>query len=194
MDKALSFTATLWAGGHPLNFLAALGEGAVSVTRPGDPSRIIDGTRTLGVLDGTVEDWAHASDLGLVNFTKGAEQTPVLLYFRHDAGGYRIYVRDGQYLGHGVFCSKLGAVQAQPVEATDPARWHLRHPASGAAFDPLRHERDRFEIQLTDAEGTPVGMEAIYPVGGYLARYRGIRPYTVVLKLEARQVDWLGTD
>lgn len=195
MDKERSFTATLWANGHPLNFLAALSGGPVWITGPlSDDVQLRDGSRALGMLDGSDEDWQHGQELGLVDFHRTVDAVPVLLYFRHSPVGYRLYVRSGNHQGEGIFCSPQGLLEAQPIGSADPACWSIQEAATGTALDARQVGDGPLDIQLASADGKPVVMQGIYPVGGYLACQASAAVSTLSLQIEARHVDWMSAD
>jgi hypothetical protein len=195
MDKELSFTATILACGQPINCLGEMSEGPVILDTPNIiPAHALEGAQTLGVLDGSDEDWAHAEEMGLITFRKAAVPESMLLYFRHSAEGYRLYVRRGACLGYGVFKNANGLIEALPMGSLDPTAWRIIDAQSNELLDLSQLDQDQLDIQLVSSDGQPVELHTLYPVGGFLACHESALPCSLTLQIENRQVDWLGRD
>ncbi|WP_286911967.1 MULTISPECIES: hypothetical protein [unclassified Pseudomonas] len=194
-DIDRSFIATLQHDGSPINVFDTMTTGPVILASPYQaPAFTLDGTRTLGLLNGNEDDWQHGREMGLVSFDKGPAPDPLMLYFRYSHAGYRLYVRSGRHLGEGVFCSAYGVVNSQPIEALDPASWHVTLGQNGEPFDLTETEGDSHDIQLTNLHGHPLQVHGLYPVGGYLTCYPAARKSTLRLIILARNIDWLNAD
>lgn len=195
LDKARSFTATLSIDGQPITVLREAADDDVWVVAPGgDPSHlpIINASQALGTLSGPNEAWAHERELGLVDFNV-VEAPPTLLYLRHSAGRYRMYIRSGAQFGQGVFTTGPGLLEAQPITAKDPALWQVEDATSGQPLDLASSSENTFEVRLTLASnGAPVTLFGIHSQGGYLAVAQGGQPATLSLSLVEREADWLG--
>lgn len=190
--KSLSFTAFLQIAGCPLNTLGSICKGPVILTSPIDghgPG--LDGSRALGMLDCTDEDWELGKDTGLITFDKGPDALPLLLYFRHFDNGYRLYVRSGKHFGEGIFSNANGMITVQPITDRDPGLWKLIDIQSGRPFDLARCEGSECGVQMASAEGHPVEARYIYPVGAFLASYPAAHQGDVTLIIQEREVDWL---
>jgi hypothetical protein len=188
----LSFTATLQVAEAPINVLGDMTSGPVTLASPHQvPAYVVEGAATLGMLDGTDEDWLHGQEWGLVTFEKAALPAALLLYFRHGDAGYRIYVRSGPHFGEGLFTTGDGVVNVQPIKAKDPSLWKLTDAQTGEIFDLTQLEDGRREILLTSTDGHPLELHNLYPVGGFLACYPTARQGTLSLIIQERGVDWL---
>ncbi|MFJ4350563.1 hypothetical protein ACIPZ5_06645 [Pseudomonas sp. NPDC089428] len=192
---ALSFTATLQVAEAPVNVLGDMTTGPVSLVSPHQaPGYAVEGATTLGMLNGSESDWRHGQDIGLITFEQAAQPAALLLYFRHTEAGYRIYLRSGPHSGQGVFTTGDGLVNVQPIKAKDPSLWKLTDAQTGVAFDLTQLEDGRREVQLSNAQGHPVEIHNLYPVGGFLACYPAARQGTLSLIIQERGVDWLKPD
>ncbi|MCY1413725.1 hypothetical protein D3C76_890380 [compost metagenome] len=189
---ALSFTATLQVAEAPINVLGNMTNGPVTLASPHQaPGYVIEGATTLGMLNGSDSDWRHGRETGLITFEQATAPTALLLYFRHGEDGYRIYLRSGPHSGEGVFTTDDGLVNVQPIEAKDPSLWVLTDVQTGEAFDLTAVEDGRREIQLSSAQGHPLEIHNLYPVGGFLACYPRASQGTLSLIIQKRDVDWL---
>lgn len=195
MDKERSFTATLWTGGQSINCLGEMSDGPVFLDSPTVvPAHALEGTQALGMLDGSDEDWAHGQEMGLITFGKVTTPEPMLFYFRHSAQGYHLYVRSGPYLGYGVFKNADGLIEALPIGRQDPTAWHITDAQTNETLELSQLDQDRLEILMVSADGQPVGLHNIYPVGSFLTSHDAALPCTLSLQIEHRQVDWLNRD
>lgn len=154
----------------------------------------IDGSRAIGMLDCSDEDWQLGKDIGLITFDRGAVALSLLLYFRHFDDGYRLYLRSGKHLGEGVFTHANGLVTAQPIEAKDPSLWKMVDVRTSQPFDLTRCEGTACEIRLTSADGHPVEVHNLYPVGAFLACYPAAQQGDLSLVIQQREVDWLNAN
>ncbi|MFJ4068584.1 hypothetical protein ACIPW4_25300 [Pseudomonas sp. NPDC089996] len=189
---ALSFTATLQVAEASINVLGDMTIGPVTLASPHQtPGYAVEGSTTLGMLNGTDADWQHGRQMGLITFEQTAQPAELLLYFRHSEAGYRIYLRSGPHAGEGVFITRDGLVSVQPIKAKDPSLWAMTDAQTGEAFDLTQLEDGRREIQLASADGHPLEIHALYPVGGFLACYPAARQGTLSLIIQDRVVDWL---
>ncbi|QHG67103.1 hypothetical protein [Pseudomonas putida] len=189
---ALSFTATLQVAEAPINVLGDMTTGPVMLVSPHQASGYaVEGATTLGMLNGTETDWHHGQEIGLITFEQAAQPAALLLYFRHGDAGYRLYLRSGPQAGQGVFITDDGLVNAQPIKAEDPSLWALTDAQTGEAFDLTQLENGRREIQLASADGHPLEVHNLHPVGGFLACYPAAQQGTLSLIIQERGVDWL---
>ena len=192
---ALSFTATLHVDGCPLNTFGSFCTGPIILTNPVDGTGAgFDGTRTIGMLNCSDEDWELGQDSGLVTFGKGSSVEPLLLYFRHFDSGYRLYVRSGKHQGDGVFTTADGLVNVHPIVAKDPCLWKVSDAVTGECFDLTQREDTAHEVQLQSEAGHPLEVHYLYPVGGFLACYPDAHQGSVTLEIQERGVDWLNAD
>lgn len=190
--KNLSFIASLQVAEAPINVLGHMTTGPVTLVSPHQvPGYAVEGATTLGMLHGTDSDWHHGRETGLITFEQAAQPAALLLYFRHSEAGYRIYLRSGPHFGKGVFTTSDGLVNVQPIKAKDPSLWTLTDAQTGEAFDLTQLEDGRREIQLASADGHPLELHNLYPVGGFLACYPAARQGTLSLIIHERDVDWL---
>jgi len=189
---ALSFIATLQVAEAPINVLGDMTTGPVTLVSPHQvPGYVVEGAATLGMLNGTDSDWHHGQETGLITFGQAPQPAALLLYLRHGEAGYRIYLRSGPHFGEGVFITDDGLVNVQPIKAKDPSLWALTDAQTGEAFDLTQLEDGRREIQLASADGHPLEVHNLYPVGGFLACYPAARQGTLSLIIQERNVDWL---
>ncbi|MBH3414444.1 MULTISPECIES: hypothetical protein [Pseudomonas] len=189
---ALSFTATLQFAEAPINVLGDMTTGPVTLVGPHQaPDDVVEGATTLGMLNGTDTDWHHGQEIGLITFEPVAQPAALLLYFRHSEAGYRLYLRNGPHSGEGVFTTGDGLVNVEPIKAKDPSLWTLTDAQTGEAFDLTQLEDGRREILLASADGHPLEVHSLYPVGGFLACYPTARQGTLSLIIQERGVDWL---
>ncbi|MGJ7550382.1 hypothetical protein [Pseudomonas alloputida] len=189
---ALSFTATLQVADASINVLGDMTSGPVTLVSPHQAlGYVVEGATTLGMLNGTDKDWHHGQESGLITFEQAAQPVALLLYFRHGEAGYRLYLRSGPRLGEGVFTTDDGRVSVQPIKARDPSLWALIDAQTGEAFDLTQLEDGRREIQMASADGHPLEVHNLYPVGGFLACYPAAQQGTLSLIIQERGVDWL---
>ncbi len=190
--KSLSFTAVLQIAGCPLNTLGSICTGPIILSNPIDgvgPG--LDGSRAIGMLDCSEEDWELGKNSGMITFDKGPAELPLLLYFRHFDNGYRLYVRSGKHFGEGIFSNPNGLITAEPITDNDPGLWKLTDIQSGQPFNLAQCEGSECDVQLASAEGHPVEAHYMYPVGAFLASYPTAHQGDVTLVIQEREVDWL---
>ncbi|MBF8777036.1 hypothetical protein [Pseudomonas fulva] len=189
--KAHSFLATLHAADCPLNTFDSMTSGNVVLESPlTTPGYAVNGAATLGVLDGSDDDWDHGQALGLVTFEKSSAALPLLLYFRHSEAGYRLYVRNGAHSGKGIFATTQGLVQANGIEQQDPTAWKITEASSGKAFDLATCEGEQVDIKLESKAG-PWGHHALYPLARYSVCHPNAVGWALKLVIQERNVDWL---
>ncbi len=194
-DKSLSFTATLSSSNRPVIVLGEWAYGPVSTAMfvPGayQPT-LVDASPALGTLDDTPGALDHERELGLVNFDVKHGITPVLLYFRHANGAYRLYVRSGQHFGEGLFSSPQGLLISARIGRLDPPLWRLSNAATGTTATLLEMTGDQSQIMFRAADTrTAVSLHGIAPGANYLAQNASTSPTLFTLDIVEREVDWL---
>ncbi|WP_409281064.1 hypothetical protein [Pseudomonas defluvii] len=191
-DKQLSFTANMLINGHSLIALDEATDRPVIVPHPARPEGL-QVSQALGALGGNDEDWEQDRNDGLIDFHVVSGVPPTEFYFRHSEGLYRLYVRSGKYLNHGVFMTAEGVPQACPIDGVDPCAWQLRHAHNNQAIDLSSLPTDFAMISLEEAAtGASLSITLIgQGNGGYLTA--GYAPSGTKLRLNilARDVDWL---
>ncbi|MBF7142988.1 MULTISPECIES: hypothetical protein [Pseudomonas] len=193
-DKSLSFTATLSCGNEPVIVLGEWTRGPVIAgpfTSGSSRPKLFDAASALGTVDDTPGALDHERDLGLVTFDVIPGVTPVLLYFRHSNGAYRLYVRSGRHFGDGLFSSPQGVLISANIGRVDPPLWRLGDAATGAAVT-LPNLTEAMEITLESADSrTAVSLQGIAPGAGYLAQHPSTLLTTFTVNIVEREVDWL---
>ncbi|MBK5010393.1 hypothetical protein IAE33_002253 [Pseudomonas sp. S60] len=188
--KARSFIATLQVNGCPVNTFDSMTRGQVVLESPlASPAHALDGASVLGMLNCSDEDWQHGQDLGLITFERAAAPAPLLLYFRHSDEGYRLYIRSGPHFGQGVFVTEEGLVAVKPIEQKDPTLWSVIAAATGEHLDVITTETDEIDISLVSTDN-PLGLQSLFPVGGYAMCHAAADRCTLRLAIEQRDVDW----
>lgn len=189
--QARSFLATLHTAQCPLNTFDSMTNNAVVLVSPlTTPGYAVDGAAALGAISCSEEDWVHGQELGLITFEKSSAPTPLQLYFRHGEGGYRLYVRSGPRTRQGVFVTRHGLVEVNPIKHQDPTTWRITEASSGNALDVTELEGDQFDICL-ESEAGPWGRHQLYPVGDYAVCHADAARCTLKLVIDQRDVDWL---
>ncbi|HEK1686047.1 TPA: hypothetical protein SMR42_002399 [Pseudomonas putida] len=192
MSKQHSFIATLSVDGHEIHCLGESTQGPIILAMPGGvPGKSVEGSRALGYLHGTDEDFAHGREIGTISFSKALSPPPLHLYFRYSDKGYRLYVRGGAHYGQGVFLSASGLLELQQIGTVDPTCWTICKHQSHALLDITRHDESKLAVTLRNADGHPVCNQGIWPVGGHLASVQGASHHTYELDILQRGVDWL---
>lgn len=195
-NKSLSFTATLLANGHPVIILDEATDRAVTVAHPkpnqSQPSPL-DVSRALGVLIGPNSAWEKDREVGLIDFNLIADLPPTTFYFRHHEGHYRLYVRNGKYLGHGVFTNAQGVTETSPIDGVDPTLWEMRYSHTGQAIDLSHLATESASVNLVHKEASAdLGMVGIgLGVGGFLSVGTSVAARDLRLNILEREVDWL---
>jgi hypothetical protein len=110
-----SFLARLWRNQYPVHTLDALEGKPVWVHRLGTP--LPPGTS----LASTVRN-----DSAMLGCHPGVVQTGMTFYFRHTAGGYRLYAREpGKHFGKGVYLDNSRHLGLRPTDQYDPSTFDL---------------------------------------------------------------------
>ena len=193
-DKSLSFTATLSSCGSPIVVLGEWARGSVVAAHPTlDPLRatLIDAESALGAMAGSPDSFEHDREVGLIDFEVLEGIEPVLLYFRHSNGAYRLYVRSGRHMGEGVFSTSHGLLITRPIDRKDPPLWTLRDAASGSSVTLPQVTGNSIDVQLAAAQtGEGVALNALGLSAGYLA-ISSPPLASLTLEIAATEVDWL---
>lgn len=190
---ALSFTATLQINGNALQLIADAADRKVTVSHPDPFQGTIDITQALGALTGPNEEWEESRNLGLVDFQLTENLSPVVLYFRHTDGGYRLYLRSGSGAGLGIYKNKYGIAVAQPVKGDDPTPWQIRHAHSkqSAVLSSLATDFAMINLHCA-ASGAHLTSQGIgLGEGLYLISGRSKAATSLRLNILERGVDWV---
>ncbi|UFH48823.1 hypothetical protein [Pseudomonas sp. KNUC1026] len=194
-DFKMSFTATLLINGHPVRAMDEFTDLPVTVgAHAGNPT--VDVSQALGVLMGPDAEWDSERDSGLIDFhlLDTAPCSACLLYFRHQQGKYRVYVRTGAYAGFGWYTCADQVPRLQQGISVPPPLWTLRHAYSDQVLtlDKMPTGRTPICLEPPGAQRS-ISLEGIGDRhnGGYLKVAGAGSRTRLSLNIVEREADWL---
>ncbi|PVZ11341.1 MULTISPECIES: hypothetical protein [unclassified Pseudomonas] len=191
-DISLSFTATLHLDQHPVCILSEHTTGPMTIIHP-YTLQLVELAKALGILIGPDHAWQEDRAVGLIDFHLASEPVATTFYFRHVQGLYRLYVRNGEHHGQGIY--RPGNLpQAQAVVGQDPSLWAVLRAGEGGTPCTLAELDANSQIHLEkSSSGSTLAMLGIgIGIGGFLQATKTDPAATLTLNIIEREVDWLG--